>query len=104
MRKYLLLATAAAMIATPAVARDGSGYVGLEGGFLMDADLEVDVDGTDGVDEFEFDDAFKMDFGVGTDLDLIAGYDFGMFRAEAELAYKRTKLQGVKFDEDLVED
>ena len=28
---------------------------------------------------------------MGVDGDLIAGYDFGMFRAEAELGYKRSE-------------
>src|SRR5438445_231643 len=35
MMRRFLLATAAVAIATPAVARDGSGYVGLEGGVLF---------------------------------------------------------------------
>ena len=35
MRKYLLAATAALVFATPAAARDGSPYVGIEGGILF---------------------------------------------------------------------
>ena len=38
MRKYLLATTALLMFATPAVAKDHSGYVGLEGGFLWPKD------------------------------------------------------------------
>ena len=35
MRKYLLAAAAVVAIATPAAARDGAGYVGIEGGVLF---------------------------------------------------------------------
>ena len=45
-KKYLLAAVAAAAIATPAVARDGSGYVGLEGGILFPRDQNLRVDET----------------------------------------------------------
>ena len=42
MYKYLLAAVAAAAIASPAVARDGSGYVGLEGGVLFPQKQDID--------------------------------------------------------------
>ena len=32
---------------------------------------------------------------TGYDVDLIGGYDFGMFRLEGELGYKRAKLKNV---------
>ena len=44
MRKYLLAAAAAAVFATPAMARDGSGYVGIEGGVLFPKKQHVDAD------------------------------------------------------------
>ena len=44
MRKYLLAATAvAAVVATPAMARDGSVYAGIEGGVLFPKDQDADV-------------------------------------------------------------
>ena len=43
MRKYLLAAAAAAAIASPAMARDGSGYVGIEGGILFPKDQDADL-------------------------------------------------------------
>jgi hypothetical protein len=43
MRKYLLAAVAAAAIASPAMARDGSGYVGIEGGILFPKDQDADL-------------------------------------------------------------
>ncbi len=95
MRRYLLAAVAAAAIATPALARDGSPYVGIEGGaiFVEDADFDVDVD--DGLNSFRFDDAFTIDFKTGYDVDAIAGYDFGFFRVEGELGYKRFRAKEV---------
>jgi len=89
MTRYLLaataLATGLAAIATPAVARDRSAYFGLEAGALFVKDTDVDID-----DE-QFNDDFSIDHKMGIDGDMIAGYDFGMFRAEAELGYKRSE-------------
>ncbi len=42
MRRLLLAAAAAAAIATPAVARDNSWYVGVEAGAMLVEDLELD--------------------------------------------------------------
>jgi opacity protein-like surface antigen len=90
MTRYLLaataLATGLAAMASPAVARDRSAYVGLEAGALFVKDTDVGFDD----DEF-FDDDFAIEHKMGIDGDLIAGYDFGMFRAEAELGYKRSE-------------
>ena len=44
MRNYLLAAAAAAVFATPAMARDGSGYVGIEGGVLFPKKQHIDAD------------------------------------------------------------
>ena len=38
MRKYLLATTAAMIMASPAVAKDNSGYIGIEGGVLFPKD------------------------------------------------------------------
>ena len=48
MRKYLLASAALLVVATPAAARDGSGYVGIEGGlsWIKDQDADVFVDYT----------------------------------------------------------
>src|SRR5829696_5097085 len=101
MRKYLLAAVAAAAIASPAVARDGSGYIGVEGGILFpkdqDADAFVDFDVSPPADA-NFEDAFGIDYKNGYDIDLIGGYDLGMFRIEGELAYKRAKLDKLEVD------
>ena len=96
MRNYLLAAVAAAAIATPALARDGSPYVGIEGGLMIVEDLVMDVDVNDGTTTTTLDNAFTIDFKPSLDADLIAGYDFGSFRLEGELGYKRLRIDGVR--------
>ena len=76
---------AALAMATPAAARDRSAYDGLEVGALFVTDTDVDLDFVEGSE------SFQIDHKLGVDGDLIAGYDFGMFRMEAELGYKRSR-------------
>jgi opacity protein-like surface antigen len=111
MRKLLLATAAAVVIATPAAAKDNSGYVGIEGGVLIprdnDADLIVDYSTTQDPAapvlpvplDTTFDNAFGVDYKLGYDLDLIAGYDFGMLRVEGELGYKRASLDDFEIDD-----
>ena len=62
MRNYLLAAVAAVAISSPALARDGSPYVGIEGGLLIDGDLESDLDIDYDGSPYNFDDAFEIDW------------------------------------------
>ena len=73
-------ALTALVLASPALAKDGSGYVGAEAGLLMPDDTDFDYD----------DESFELEHKNGYDIDLIGGYDFGLFRAEGELAWKRS--------------
>ena len=98
----MLAAVAAAALATPALARDGSPYVGIEGGLLIAEDLAQDVTVSDGTDSAVIVDAFTIDFKRGYDVDAIAGYDFGMFRVEGELGYKRASIDDVRLRTRLV--
>ena len=104
MTRYLLaataLATGLAAMASPAAARDRSAYVGLEAGALFVKDTDVDLALIDDDDEDIFADDFAIDHKMGIDGDLIAGYDFGMFRAEAELDYKRSEHKDYSDDDD----
>jgi opacity protein-like surface antigen len=88
MTRYLLAATALATgltaFAAPATARDRSAYFGIEVGALNVTDTDIDSGDLDIIDDID------IDHKIGVDGDLIAGYDFGMFRAEAELGYKRS--------------
>src|SRR4028119_1455795 len=106
MRKYLLAAVAVAAIASPAAARDGAGYIGLEGGLLRVQDMDVNAEFlfTD-PDETDFleDDVADLEFNTGLDLDVIAGFDVGGFRLEGELGYKRANADDVEFDQDFLD-
>ncbi|HVL29151.1 MAG TPA: outer membrane beta-barrel protein, partial [Sphingomicrobium sp.] len=95
MRKYLLAAAAAAALATPATARDKSVYVGVEGGLMLveDTKLRYEYDGGQG--DFDVDEALIIDHKYGFDIDLVAGYDFGLVRTELELGYKRASIDEV---------
>ena len=104
MRFYLLAAAAAVAVASPAAARDGSGYFGVEGGILFPNDSDLDISATvDGDDLGEEDDALSVDFKNGYDVDLIAGYDLGLVRLEAELGYKRAKGKDLEVDSEFDE-
>ncbi|MGN6156088.1 MAG: outer membrane protein [Sphingomicrobium sp.] len=93
MKYAFLAAVAATAIATPALAQTASGpYVGIEGGVLFPKDRNVDatVNYVDpATPDATYNDAFKVHNKTGFDLDAIAGYNFGMFRLEGELGYKR---------------
>ena len=125
MRK-LLFASAALVIATPAAARDGSPYVGLEGGLLFPqhmsgvftstftqtaqtpaAGTPAALPGTGAVGTLPA--TFTTIPAVATgganvrlkngyDIDAILGYDFGMFRLEGELGYKHSSVKSFSQD------
>ena len=86
MKRYVLAATAsAALAASPAAARDHSAYFGLEVGAMQVRDPHV-VQHFVGQNFSEI--SFDIDHKLGVDGDLIAGYDFGIVRAELEGGYK----------------
>jgi OOP family OmpA-OmpF porin len=83
MRKLAVaLALASTALATPALARDDSWYVGVEGGAMIVEDIDFDITTAAGVTTPN---AGTVDHDYGFDADGIIGYDFGMFRAEAEV-------------------
>src|SRR6478672_7992094 len=104
MRKYLLAAVAAAAIASPAAARDNSGYVGIEGGVMMPRDMNLDATVVYGgnLGTISYNKGISVDYKMGYDVDLIGGYDFGMFRLEGELGYKHAKIDSVALDSSLL--
>ena len=95
MRKLAIAAAlASTAIATPAVARDHSLYVGLEGGAMIVEDMNLHyTDATHSIPN-----GYIENFGTGWDVDAIAGYDFGVFRLEGELGYKHANADGVNVD------
>jgi opacity protein-like surface antigen len=96
MRKLAIaLALASTALATPALARDHSFYAGLEGGGMLVEDAGIDIMNDDG--SLDVDDFAVLDHKPGWDIDVIAGYDFGMVRVEGELGYKHASLDEVEF-------
>src|SRR4051794_31468803 len=90
MRKLAILAAlASTALAAPAFARDNAWYVGIEGGGMLQEDLKFDV-GPSGA--FSGPGRATVDTKTGFDVDGIIGYDFGMFRLEGEVGYKRTRV------------
>src|SRR5437763_3279781 len=126
MMRKLLLATVAAVLATPAAAADNSPYVELDAGILFPqhmngtytsvftqttqspaAGTPAAAPGTGAVGTLPV--AFTTipatttggadtRFKRGYDIDAIAGYDFGMFRLEGELGYKGANVKSFSQD------
>ena len=83
MRKLAIgIALASTMLATPAVARDGSLYAGIEGGLMLVEDFNLDFEDDDGIGPAEIDDVLIVNHKTGFDIDGIVGYDFGLVRVE----------------------
>src|SRR5689334_19095554 len=96
MRKLLFAAAATVALATPAVAKDGSPYVGLDAGLLIPQKQDVfgSIDFTNpAVADLNRTDVASLKYKLGYDVDLVGGYDFGMFRLEGELGYKHAKTK-----------
>ena len=83
----IVLALASTALASPALARDKSWYVGIEGGGMIVEDIDYDITGTrTGV--------ASVDHDYGYDVDGVMGYDFGGFRLETEVGYRRATVDG----------
>ena len=86
MRKLaVVLALASTALATPALARDKSWYVGVEGGAMVVEDINFDIRTAAGVTTTR---ANNVDHDYGYDVDGVIGYDFGGFRVETEVGYR----------------
>jgi outer membrane protein OmpA-like peptidoglycan-associated protein/opacity protein-like surface antigen len=91
MRKLAItVALASTALATPAVARDKSAYVGIDGGVMLLNDVDYDFD--NGVDPVLLG-AVSTHHKAGWDVDARIGYDFGLVRVEGELGYKRASVK-----------
>ena len=92
MRKLaIVLALASTALATPALARDKSWYVGIEGGAMIVEDIDYDI--TTGTTTAE--DASSVDHDYGWDVGGQIGYDFGGFRIETEVSYRQAGVDGL---------
>ena len=77
-----------ALVATPALARDNSWYVGVEGGAMIVEDIKFDIGTVKG--------AASVDHNYGYDVDGVIGYDLGRFRLEAEVGYKAATIDSYR--------
>ncbi|MGI8931526.1 MAG: outer membrane protein, partial [Sphingomicrobium sp.] len=84
-KRTCLLLLASSLLASPAMARDRTLYLGIEGGLLWAKDVNLDLNTpTARIDNF-----ISIDHKMGYDIDALFGYDAGYARAELELGYKR---------------
>jgi outer membrane protein OmpA-like peptidoglycan-associated protein len=88
MRKLAIsLALASTALASPALARDNQWYVGVDGGAMIVEDLALDIGALN--------DAASLDMNKGYDVGGVVGYDFGGFRLESEVSYRKANVAGV---------
>ena len=93
MRKFAVtLALASTALASPALARDNSWYVGVEGGATLVENINYDVTTVAGLKTKR---AEIVDSEYGYDVDGSVGYDFGGFRLEAEVGYKSARVDTI---------
>lgn len=96
MSSKLLLLSAAALILSPSLAsaRDGVPYIGIEGGVTRAEDIKFDYR----LNNLSVNNGIVLEHNTGFDADVILGYDFGLFRAEGELGWKRLAARDIAFN------
>ena len=119
MRSFILIIATLFPISSAAIAQDGFGYVGIEGGASLARHIGYDVAATrvqsvptgNGLlgqtvttTSAQYGRGFVADQKAGVDVDAIAGYDFGVFRLEGEIGYKRAKLRHLTASSFLLND
>ena len=104
MRKFVLATALAAVVGSPAYARDHSGYVGLDIGALIPTGTSVNGKVTDETagESLSASDIATIHYKGGYDADIIGGYDFGMFRLEGEAGLKHSSLHSLHFSNSTV--
>ena len=81
MRKLVIgMALASTALASPALARDDTWYVEVDGGAMILEDTKFDIGAVNN--------GASQDYDYGYDFGGIVGYDFGAFRLEAEASYR----------------
>jgi OmpA-OmpF porin, OOP family len=90
MRKLAIcLALASTALASPSMARDGQWYVGVDGGAMLVEDLKLDITSVG----FPQPTSATLDARTGYDVGGVVGYDFGGFRLESEVSYRKADLK-----------
>jgi len=96
MRKLaIVVALSSTVLATPALARDGAWYVGGDFGGMIVEDIGFDFGLTPTVPSTS-DSQIVINHDYGYDGALFVGYDLGAFRIEAEVAYKRARVDDIE--------
>ncbi|MFL6749560.1 MAG: outer membrane protein, partial [Sphingomicrobium sp.] len=92
-----LLATT--LLATPAMARDKTLYLGAELGVAWGTDTDIDADNVrdGGQATVDLDNFLQLDHKMGYDVGLIFGYDAGIVRAELDLSHRHIGIDSVDF-------
>ena len=104
MKIYLLAASAAVALATPAFAAADGPYVGVEGGVTIPKSTDYDVTLSNGTTTTSYTDGYHVKNKTGYDVDLLAGYKLGLFRLEAEGGYQRANVKSVSIAPQLLTD
>jgi OmpA-OmpF porin, OOP family len=87
MRNFKIsLCAAATMLASPALAGDGV-YIGVDAGAVSVNDISLDIGVTNN--------SANISSGKGYDIGIVAGYDFGKFRLEAEASSRSADSAGI---------
>src|SRR6478609_7905188 len=100
MMRLLILAsvaTAAITIATPAAAKNGAWYLGGDIGALFPNENHYDTIATLGTSVVDIDHALDVKYKTGFDIDLNGGYDFGLFKLEGEVGWKKANNDRLQF-------
>ncbi|WP_234002350.1 outer membrane protein, partial [Erythrobacter sp. AP23] len=88
MRKFVIgMAMASTALASPALAKDDSWYIGAEFGAMLVEDTNLDINGGP--------DSHAVDYEYGFDGGGYVGYDFGSFRLEAEVSYRSADVDSI---------
>ncbi len=86
MRKLAIAAALATTVfSMPALARNDAWYIGIDAGPSIVEDVLLDIGALN--------DAGTVDHKTGLDADGVVGYDFGGFRLEAEVGYKKASVK-----------
>jgi opacity protein-like surface antigen len=99
------VAAAAALLTLPSVASAGMPYVGLDFGLSSGRANDLDESVTYQTDSgtppagVDYDDVFSAEYHHGVDVDVVAGYDFGLIRLEGELGHKRSGISDAIADD-----
>jgi OOP family OmpA-OmpF porin len=97
MRKLaIVVALSSTVLATPALARNGAWYVGGDFGGMIVEDIGFDYGVGPTVPSGGGNNQLVLNHNYGYDAGLFVGYDLGMFRIEAEVAYKRARVDDIE--------